>query len=108
MNSRSHAGGRPDDVLAVGASRCGADVTRHVSGCTYKPRSPARPWRDAFEADGYATVAGSPDDPGSVGEGRAHPEVFAGKNVKRVTDHMAEVIGALTQPPVVIGHSFGG
>ncbi|MGW4995937.1 alpha/beta hydrolase [Streptomyces mirabilis] len=68
-----------------------------------------RPWRDLFEANGYATLAPEwPDDPETVEEGRAHPEVFAGKKVGQVTDHMAEVIGALKQKPVIIGHSFGG
>jgi pimeloyl-ACP methyl ester carboxylesterase len=66
-------------------------------------------WRELFEASGYATVAaGWPDDPETVDEARKRPELFAGKTVKDVTDHCAELIGALEQPPVVIGHSFGG
>ncbi|MHA6765142.1 alpha/beta hydrolase [Streptacidiphilus sp. PAMC 29251] len=68
-----------------------------------------QPWRAFFEQNGYATVAPAwPDDPETVAEARAHPEVFAGKSVKQVTDHMAEAITGLTQQPVVIGHSFGG
>jgi pimeloyl-ACP methyl ester carboxylesterase len=66
-------------------------------------------WRSHFESLGYATLApGWPDDPESVEEARAHPEVFAGKTVGQVTDHVADVIRLLDRPPVVIGHSFGG
>jgi non-heme chloroperoxidase len=68
-----------------------------------------QPWRDLFEANGYTTIApGWPDDPDSVEEARAHPESFAGKSIKQVTDHYEEVIRALDQKPAVIGHSFGG
>jgi pimeloyl-ACP methyl ester carboxylesterase len=66
-------------------------------------------WREFFDARGYATLApGWPDDPATVQEARANPQVFAGKSVGRVTDHYAEVIGKLTRKPIVIGHSFGG
>ncbi|HMG61399.1 MAG TPA: alpha/beta hydrolase [Streptosporangiaceae bacterium] len=68
-----------------------------------------QPWRSLFEDNGYATVApGWPDDPETVAEARERPDVFAGKGIKQVTDHMAEAVGTLRQPPVVIGHSFGG
>src|SRR5271156_4369855 len=68
-----------------------------------------QPWRELFESHGYATVApGWPDDPETVERGRAHPEVFAGKTVRQVTDHMAEAIAQLNQQPAVVGHSFGG
>ena len=68
-----------------------------------------QPWRAFFEENGYATLApGWPDDPETVAQARANPRVFAGKSVKQVTDHMAEAIGALSRPPAVIGHSFGG
>jgi non-heme chloroperoxidase len=66
-------------------------------------------WRAAFAAAGYATLApGWPDDPGTTKEARAHPEVFAGKSVGQVADHMQNVISKLAKPPAVIGHSFGG
>jgi non-heme chloroperoxidase len=67
------------------------------------------PWRQLFSEHGYATVApGWPDDPDTVEEGRAHPEIFAGKTVGTVTDHYADVIGRLQTKPAIIGHSFGG
>ena len=49
-------------------------------------------WREPFEQAGYATVAASwPDDPGTVAEARADPEVFAGKTIGEVANHVAEV-----------------
>jgi non-heme chloroperoxidase len=67
------------------------------------------PWRTYFEENGYATVApGWPDDPGTVAEGRADPEVFAHKMIGAVTDHYAEAIARLDRRPALIGHSFGG
>ena len=66
-------------------------------------------WTDVFEQAGFAPVAaGWPDDPETVAEARAHPEVFAGKKVGQVADHVVDVIGQLTKKPAVIGHSFGG
>jgi pimeloyl-ACP methyl ester carboxylesterase len=66
-------------------------------------------WAELFEEAGYAAVTPSwPDDPETVEEARAHPEVFAGKTLGQVADHVAEVIGTLTKKPVVLGHSTGG
>jgi len=66
-------------------------------------------FRDTFEAAGYTTIApGWPDDPATVEEAFAHPEVFAHKMVQQVTDHYLVAISRLTSKPAVIGHSFGG
>jgi non-heme chloroperoxidase len=66
-------------------------------------------WATLFEEAGYAAVApGWPDDPETVEEANAHPEVFAGKTVGQIADHMADVIATLDKKPAVIGHSFGG
>jgi non-heme chloroperoxidase len=66
-------------------------------------------WGALFEEAGYSPVlAGWPDDPETVEEAHAHPEVFANKGVGQVADHYAEVIGRLLRKPAVIGHSFGG
>jgi len=67
------------------------------------------PWRSMFEAAGYAAVSVDwPDDPATVAEGRSHPELFAGKSVGAVTDHVAEVIRGLKVKPAIVGHSFAG
>jgi non-heme chloroperoxidase len=66
-------------------------------------------WAEMFEQAGYAAVTPSwPDDPETIDEARAQPEVLAGKTLGQVADHVAEVIEALTTKPVVMGHSTGG
>jgi pimeloyl-ACP methyl ester carboxylesterase len=66
-------------------------------------------WAELFRDAGYAPVtAGWPDDPGTVEEARAHPEVMANKTLDQIADHYAAVIENLTTTPAVIGHSFGG
>jgi len=66
-------------------------------------------WVGLFEENGYAGITPSwPDDPESVDEARANPEVFARKTLKRVADHTANVIGELDGKPAVMGHSTGG
>ena len=52
--------------------------------------------------------AGWPDDPETVEEANANPDVFAGKTVGQVADHYDAIIRELEQKPAVIGHSFGG
>ena len=66
-------------------------------------------WAAVFEEAGYTAIApGWPDDPDTVEEAKAHPEVFAGKTIGQVADHYAKLIGKLDKKPAVIGHSFGG
>jgi non-heme chloroperoxidase len=66
-------------------------------------------WATVFEDAGYTALApGWPDDPDTVEEANAHPELFAGKTVGQVANHYAGVIAKLDRKPAVIGHSFGG
>src|SRR3954466_14811689 len=66
-------------------------------------------WAEVFDAAGFAPLTpGWPDDPGTVEEAKAHPEVFAGKSIGDVVHHYAAVIDRLDVKPAVIGHSFGG
>jgi non-heme chloroperoxidase len=66
-------------------------------------------WVDFFEQQGYAGVTPDwPDDPETVEEARANPDVLAKKTLKQVANHTAEVIGELQQKPAVMGHSTGG
>jgi non-heme chloroperoxidase len=66
-------------------------------------------WAKLFDEAGYFPVTPAwPDDPETVEEARANPQVFAGKKVGQVADHIEEVIRGLTTKPAVIGHSFGG
>ena len=67
------------------------------------------PWAEFFEQAGYAPLTPDwPDDPGTVAEARAEPEVLAGKSLRQVADHTAEVLAALDTKAVVMGHSTGG
>jgi non-heme chloroperoxidase len=66
-------------------------------------------WRTVFEAAGFSTISpGWPDDPNTVAEANAHPDVLAHKTVGQIADHFEDVVGMLTKRPVLIGHSFGG
>src|SRR5271165_715052 len=66
-------------------------------------------WAKLFQQAGYATLQpGWPDDPQTVEEANADPEVFANKTIGQVADHYQAVIGQLQRKPAVVGHSFGG
>ncbi|MGW5686750.1 alpha/beta hydrolase [Nonomuraea sp. NPDC003754] len=66
-------------------------------------------WARVFAEAGFAPVTpGWPDDPDTVEEANAHPQVFAHKTVGQVADHFADLIATLDRKPVIIGHSFGG
>jgi pimeloyl-ACP methyl ester carboxylesterase len=66
-------------------------------------------WVDLFEEAGLTGLTpGWPDDPETVEEAKAHPEVFAHKSVRQVADHFDGLIRKLAKEPAVIGHSFGG
>src|SRR5216684_751134 len=66
-------------------------------------------WATVFEEAGYVAVSPSwPDDPQTVDEANAIPEVFANKTVGQVADHFDGIIRRLTIKPAIIGHSFGG
>src|SRR4029079_4587300 len=66
-------------------------------------------WADLFKQAGYAPLTPDwPDDPATVEEARANPDVLAKKTLKQVADHTTEIIDALDRKPAVIGHSTGG
>jgi pimeloyl-ACP methyl ester carboxylesterase len=66
-------------------------------------------WAAHFEQAGYvALTPGWPDDPETVAEGKAHPEIFANKSIAQVADHFEAIARGLKRRPAVVGHSFGG
>src|SRR3712207_8233599 len=66
-------------------------------------------WVDFFKQAGYAPLTPDwPDDPETVAVARAEPEVFAKKTLEQVAAHTTEIIKALDEKPVVMGHSTGG
>src|SRR5690348_9054816 len=66
-------------------------------------------WADLFKHAGYAPLTPDwPDDPETVEEARANPDILANKTLEQVADHATEIITALEKKPVVMGHSTGG
>src|SRR3954463_12713867 len=90
------------------ANASGATPVVFVHGLWLLPSSWER-WANHFEQNGFVALSpGWPDDPETVEEAQAQPEVFAGKSVGQVADHVGTVIKGLKKKPAVIGHSFGG
>jgi len=90
------------------ANTAGSTPVVFVHGLWLLPTSWDR-WAELFEKNGYtALTPGWPDDPDTVAQAKAHPEVFANKSVGDVADHFEDVIRGLKKKPAVIGHSFGG
>src|SRR2546422_2744845 len=90
------------------ANASGLNPVVFIHGLWLLPSSWDR-WASAFEEAGYtALTPGWPDDPETVEEANANPEVFAHKTVGQVAEHYADAIGKLDKKPAVIGHSFGG
>jgi pimeloyl-ACP methyl ester carboxylesterase len=95
-----------DDIADVNGT--GLTPVVFIHGLWLLPSSWDR-WAEVFKAAGYAPITpGWPDDPETVAEANAHPEVLANKTVGQVADHYGEVIEKLDKRPAVIGHSFGG
>src|SRR4051795_3541047 len=68
-----------------------------------------QPWLELFAASGYAPIApGWPHEPPTVAEARENPDAVANLSIDDVTEHYAGIIAGLDEPPVIIGHSFGG
>ncbi len=90
------------------ANATGRQPVVFVHGLWLLPSSWDR-WATVFEEAGYAALTpGWPDDPETVAEAKAKPEVFAHKTVGQVADHFDEIIRKLKKKPAIIGHSFGG
>jgi non-heme chloroperoxidase len=90
------------------ANKSGKQPVAFVHGLWLLPSSWDR-WAKLFEKAGYVAVTvGWPDDPDTVADAKAHPEVFAGKSIREIADHVSAVVGGLDKQPAVIGHSFGG
>ena len=107
-------GPTPDDAYptteeqVMRANASGRTPVVFVRGLWLLPSSWDR-WAGVFDDAGYAALTpGWPDDPNTVEQARAHPEVFANKSIGQVADHYGDVIRTLDRKPVLIGHSFGG
>ena len=79
-----------EQAEVAAANDSGKPVVAFVHGLWLLPSSWDR-WRQAFEEAGYATVApGWPDDPETVEEANANPEIFAHKSVGDIADHVED------------------
>jgi non-heme chloroperoxidase len=107
MSDLPHLSSSADDQISA-ANDSGLTPVVFIHGLWLLPSSWDR-WAGVFADHGYFPVQpGWPDDPDTVEEANAHPEVFAGKSVGQVADHYTEIITKLERKPAVIGHSFGG
>src|SRR5215470_19089511 len=89
------------------ANTSGRSPVVFIHGLWVLPSSWAN-WADLFEDAGYAPLSPDwPDDPATVEEARANPEVLAKKTLKQVADHTTDIINSLDKKPVVMGHSTG-
>jgi pimeloyl-ACP methyl ester carboxylesterase len=94
------------EIEAANAS--GQTPVVFIHGLWLLPSSWAN-WAELFSEAGYAPLTPDwPDDPATVEEARANPNVLARKTLKQVADHTAEIINALDRKPALIGHSTGG
>jgi pimeloyl-ACP methyl ester carboxylesterase len=66
-------------------------------------------WMSFFNEHGYTTInPGWPGDSATVAESRTNAQSIANRGVQEVADSYANVIRSISEPPIVIGHSFGG
>jgi non-heme chloroperoxidase len=111
MSVSTTAPGTITDHEAAQVERANASTSTpvvFVHGLWLLPSSWDR-WVAFFEEAGYVAVTpGWPDDPQTVAEAKANPEVFAGKGIGEIADYEESIISRLDRKPVVIGHSFGG
>ena len=90
------------------ANATGRQPVIFVHGLWLLPNSWDR-WVEVFDAAGFVALSpGWPDDPETVGEANANPDVMADKTIAQVADHFAAIANSLDRKPAIIGHSFGG
>ena len=68
-----------------------------------------QPWMEFFNQQGYTTInPGWPGDSATVAECRSNANAIANRGVSEIVDSYAKIFSTLSEPPIVIGHSFGG
>src|SRR5262249_22505434 len=79
-----------------------------INGLWMTPRSWEH-WVDRYQSQGYRVLA--PAYPGlevEVEALRADPSPIEALTVPATVEHLEDVIRGLDQPPIIMGHSFGG
>src|SRR6195256_6117884 len=90
------------------ANKSGTTPVVFIHGLWLLPSGWAN-WAEFFKKAGYAPLTPDwPDDPETVEQARANPDVLAKKTLKQIADHTTEIINALDKKPAVMGHSTGG
>ena len=68
-----------------------------------------QPFVSYFEANGYECLAPAwPGKDRSVDAIRTDPSPLAGLGISEIVEHYERIVRGLDEPPVLIGHSFGG
>lgn len=79
-----------------------------IHGLWLTPRS----WeyfKKHYESRGYRVLAPAwPRMKGEVEAIRRDPSSLAGLGAAEIVDHYAEIVRSLEEPPILVGHSFGG
>src|SRR5690606_3911410 len=94
------------DVAAQWASQHGRST--HTIDIGASPRSWEQ-WVERYTSQGFQVIA--PTYPGfevEVEALRADPTPIENATISSVTCHLEDIISELAEPPILIGHSFGG
>ena len=79
-----------------------------IHGLWLSPRS-WEGWKERFESRGYRVLAPAwPRMQQDVEEVRRDPSAMNGLGVAEIADHYGDIVRDLDQPPIIMGHSFGG
>jgi len=79
-----------------------------IHGLWLTPRS-WEGWKARFEERGHKVLAPAwPRMDGEVEDIRRDPSVLNGLGITEIVDHYDGIISGLQEPPVIMGHSFGG
>ena len=66
-------------------------------------------WLARYSEHGYDAIApGWPGVDRAPAELREDPSALKGLGLGRIVDHYGGIVRGLAQPPIIIGHSFGG
>ena len=66
-------------------------------------------WVERYRSRGYEVLAPAwPGMDGDIEELRANPEPIENLGIEDIVDHYEGIIRGLDNPPIIIGHSFGG
>jgi pimeloyl-ACP methyl ester carboxylesterase len=90
----------------IGKPKTGTIVLIH--GLWMTPRSWEQ-WSDRYTASGHRVLTPAwPGLDGEVEELRRDPSTIAGVGLGEIANHYERTIRGLDEPPIIMGHSFGG